>query len=176
MSSVLIIGVILSAGFFMGELVQRFRLPRITGYILAGIVLNPQQKKIFTVLERYQEELVFVFFFTLSSMHLDLSVMPAAAPYIALFVLLRTMGKTLGAYSGALVSGAAPKVRRYTFLGLLPQGGIVIGLALIMHRSPDFGPIADLVMAIVIGSTIIHEIAGPIVSRIGLQKAGEIPA
>lgn len=69
MSSVLIIGVILSAGFFMGELVQRFHLPRITGYILAGIVLNPQQKKIFTVLERYQEELVFVFF-TLSSMHL----------------------------------------------------------------------------------------------------------
>lgn len=135
---------------------------------------NPLQEKIFTMLERYQEELVFVFFFTLSSMHLDLSVMPAAAPYIALFVLLRTVGKTLGAYGGAVVSGASTKVRRYTFLGLLPQGGIVIGLALIMHGTPDFAPVADLVMAIVIGATIVHEIAGPIVSRIGLQKAGEI--
>ena len=135
---------------------------------------NPQQDKIFSLLERYQEELVFVFFFTLSSMHLDLSVMPAAAPYIALFVLLRTVGKTLGAYTGARLSGASKNVRRYTFLGLLPQGGIVIGLALIMHRNPDFAPVSDLVMAIVIGSTVIHEIAGPIVSHIGLRKAGEL--
>jgi NhaP-type Na+/H+ or K+/H+ antiporter len=135
---------------------------------------NPQQEKIFSMLQRYQEELIFVFFFTLSSMHLDLSVMPAAAPYIALFVLLRTIGKTVGAYSGAVLSGASTAVRRYTFLGLLPQGGIVIGLALIIHRNPDFAPVANLVMAVVIGATVIHEIAGPIVSRIGLLKAGEI--
>jgi len=135
---------------------------------------NPQQEKIFSMLQRYQEELIFVFFFTLSSMHLDLSVMPAAAPYIALFVLLRTIGKTVGAYTGAVLSGASPAVRRYTFLGLLPQGGIVIGLALIINRNPDFAPVANLVMAIVIGATVVHEIAGPIVSRIGLRKAGEI--
>lgn len=135
---------------------------------------NRHQQKIFAMLERYEEELVFVFFFTLSSVHLDLSVMPSAAVYIGLFVLLRTLGKTLGAYAGARLSSASDKVRRYTFLGLLPQGGIVIGLALIMHRNPDFKSVADLVMAIVIGSTVIHEIAGPIVARIGLRKAGEI--
>ncbi len=136
---------------------------------------NPYQEKIFTLLERYEEELIFVIFFTLSSMHLDVSVMPSAAAYIALFVLLRTIGKTLGAYMGARLSRASNAVRRYTFLGLLPQGGIVIGLALIMHRNPDFQAVADLVMAIVIGATVIHEIGGPIVARIGLQKAGEIP-
>jgi hypothetical protein len=87
---------------------------------------------------------------------------------------LRTIGKTLGAYTGARLSGASKPVRRYTFLGLLPQGGIVIGLALIMHSIPDFKSVSDLVMAIVIGSTVIHEIAGPVVSRIGLRKAGEI--
>ncbi len=143
---------------------------------MGGVVVNfnAQQHKIFAMLERYQEELVFVFFFTLSSMHLDLSVMPAAMPYIALFVLLRTVGKTLGAYGGAVISGASMPVRRYTCLGLLPQGGIVIGLALIMHRNPDFSHVSDLVMAIVIGATVIHEIGGPIISRIGLQKAGEI--
>lgn len=135
---------------------------------------NTHQERIFTMLERYQEELVFVFFFTLSSMHLDLAVMPAAAPYIALFVLLRTLGKTMGAYAGARFSGASETVRRFTFLGLLPQGGIVIGLALIMHRNPDFASVSDLVMAIVIGSTVVHEIAGPILSRIGLQMAGEV--
>ncbi|MGE4490629.1 MAG: cation:proton antiporter [Kiritimatiellales bacterium] len=136
---------------------------------------NPKQAKIFSMLERYQEELIFVFFFTVSSMKLDLSVMPSAAIYIAAFVILRALGKTLGAYTGARLSGASPAVRRYTFLGLLPQGGIVIGLALIMHSTPDFKDVSNLVMAIVIGATVIHEIAGPIVSRIGLRKAGEIP-
>ena len=135
---------------------------------------NPKHDKIFALLERYQEELVFVFFFTLSSMHLDVSVLPMAAPYIALFVVLRTAGKTLGAYGGARISGASRKVRRYTFLGLIPQGGIVIGLALVLRRNPAFAAVSDLVMAIVIGATVIHEIAGPIVSRIGLRKAGEI--
>jgi Kef-type K+ transport system membrane component KefB len=135
---------------------------------------NPQQERIFSMLQRYQEELIFVFFFTLGSMHLDLTVMPAAAPYIALFVLLRTIGKTVGAYTGAVLSGASLPVRRYTFLGLLPQGGIVIGLALIIHRNPDFAPVSSLVMAIVIGATVVHEIIGPVVSRIGLRKAGEI--
>jgi Kef-type K+ transport system membrane component KefB len=135
---------------------------------------NTRQEKIFGMLQRYQEELVFVFFFTLSSMHLDLSVMPAAAPYILLFVLLRALGKTLGTYGGALLSGASRPVRRYTCLGLLPQGGIVIGLALIMHGTPGFASVSDLVMAIVIGATVLHGIAGPLVARIGLQKAGEI--
>ena len=42
MPGALIIGLILTTGFVMGELVQLVRLPRITGYILGGILLNPQ--------------------------------------------------------------------------------------------------------------------------------------
>lgn len=137
---------------------------------------NPRQEKIFSMLERYQEELIFVFFFTLSGMKLDLTVLPSAAAYIGVFVVLRALGKSIGAYTGARLSGASTAVRRYTFLGLLPQGGIVIGLALMMHSTPAFKPVSNLVIGIAIGATVIHEIAGPIVSRFGLQKAGEIPA
>lgn len=45
-----------------------------------------------------------------------------------------------------------------------------------MHSTPAFKPVSNLVIGIAIGATVIHEIAGPIVSRFGLQKAGEIPA
>lgn len=135
---------------------------------------NARQEKIFSMLERYQEELIFVFFFTLSGMRLNLPLMLTALPWIALFVVLRALGKTLGAYTGARLTGAPPAVRRYAFLGLLPQGGIVIGLALILHATPQFRGVADLVMAIIIGATVVHEIAGPAVARLGLRKAGEL--
>jgi Kef-type K+ transport system membrane component KefB len=40
-NSVLSIGILLFAGFFMGKLAERVRLPAITGYIVAGLLLGP---------------------------------------------------------------------------------------------------------------------------------------
>ena len=37
----LIIGIIMFTGFVLGELVAKIKLPKVTGYILAGILLNP---------------------------------------------------------------------------------------------------------------------------------------
>ena len=42
MGSTLIVGVIIFLGFLLGEIVSKINLPRITGYIIAGILLNPQ--------------------------------------------------------------------------------------------------------------------------------------
>lgn len=41
MEPLLIIGVILFTGFLFGELCTRLKLPKVTGYIFAGIILNP---------------------------------------------------------------------------------------------------------------------------------------
>ena len=41
MNTLLIVGIIIGAGFAFGELVERLGLPRVTGYILAGVLLNP---------------------------------------------------------------------------------------------------------------------------------------
>ena len=42
MEPILIIGIILFAGFVVGELCTHIGLPKVTGYILAGLVLNPR--------------------------------------------------------------------------------------------------------------------------------------
>jgi hypothetical protein len=65
-------------------------------------------------------------------------------------------------------------VRKYTAGGLIPQGGIVIGLALILTSDPIYKESASMIMGIVIGAALIHEIIGPIFSRLSLKKAGEI--
>ncbi|MGD9402388.1 MAG: cation:proton antiporter, partial [bacterium] len=41
MQSTLIVGMIIVTGFILGEVVRRCGLPKVTGYILAGIILNP---------------------------------------------------------------------------------------------------------------------------------------
>lgn len=41
MQSVLIVGIIIFVGFAFGEAAERINLPKVTGYIMAGIILNP---------------------------------------------------------------------------------------------------------------------------------------
>ncbi|OGC35090.1 hypothetical protein A2462_05985 [candidate division WOR-1 bacterium RIFOXYC2_FULL_41_25] len=41
MQSILVVGIIIFTGFIFGQIANFFKLPRVTGYILAGVVLNP---------------------------------------------------------------------------------------------------------------------------------------
>lgn len=136
---------------------------------------NSRHVKIFNILERYTEELIFVLFFTLSGMHLNFSVLSQHLLLIFFFVLFRTIGKVAGATAGAMLSKAPGKVVRYVSGGLIPQGGIVIGLALIIKQNPAFADISDIIISVIIGATIIHELVGPVISRIAIKAAGEIP-
>jgi Kef-type K+ transport system membrane component KefB len=142
-----------------------------------GIVVvnfHRDQKRVFALLERYTEELVFAFFFTLSGMSLNVGTLLHTLPLVALFVVLRALGKVSGAVAGAAVGGAPSRVGRLTSMGLIPQGGIVIGLALLIRAKEGFGPLAPTLIAIVIGATVIHELFGPVLSTLSLRKAGEI--
>jgi len=132
-------------------------------------------EKVFSILERYTEELVFVLFFTLGGMYLDFSSFAGVSGLILLFVVLRIAGKVLGTRAGAAITGASPKVRRFTALGLIPQGGIVMGLALSIGADPLFTDLATPLINITIGGIVIHELIGPLAARRALMKAGEIP-
>lgn len=135
---------------------------------------NKHHERMFKIIERYTEELIFLLFFILSGMHLDVTAIPAAALLIAVFVVLRITGKYFGSRLGAAWGGAPVEVRKYTAGGLIPQGGIVIGLALLISKNPDFAEISDTLLAIVMGSAIFHEIIGPLTAIHALKKAGEV--
>ncbi len=135
---------------------------------------NINKIKLFNMLERYTEELIFVLFFTLSAMHLDFSVLASNAVLILIFVIFRFLGKFSGTFVGGKLSKSSPTVQKFTAGGLIPQGGIVIGLALVMQQNPSFRSVSDIIINVIIGSTIIHEILGPVLSKFALQQAGEI--
>ncbi len=135
---------------------------------------NPLQKKIFFILENYTNELIFLLFFTISATSLDFHVLATSWPLIIVFVIFRALGKYSGTYIGGFFANTSPLIKKYTAFGLLPQGGIVIGMSLMIKNMNGIGVFSDMIISIVIGATIIHEILGPLSSKYGLQKAGEI--
>ncbi len=142
-----------------------------------GVVVvnyNPLQKKIFQMLERYTDELIFVLFFTISGMMLDLQVLGSAWELIFLFVVCRALGKFIGMRWGGYMLNASAKVKKFAVGGLIPQGGIVIGLALMIKQYEEFSHFSHVLINIIIGATIVHEILGPLLAKFSLTKAKEI--
>jgi Kef-type K+ transport system membrane component KefB len=158
---------------------QMLAFDELLGTLTVGILtanFNVQSAKIKQVVERYTEELIFIFFFVLSAMHLQFDTLGKYWYYIVLFVVLRTMGKYLGSLAGLSLVRSEPSARKYTFTGLLPQGGIVIGLALMVEKDPIFDEFSAILVSTIMGTTIIHEFLGPILARWGLIKSGEVRA
>ncbi|MBN2588829.1 MAG: cation:proton antiporter [Sedimentisphaerales bacterium] len=135
---------------------------------------NPKKESIFHMLERYTDELIFVFFFTLSGMHLDFSLFLKYLPLALYFVLFRAIGKISGAIIGSTIAKSDNKIKKFAWGGLIPQGGIVIGLALLIKQNPAFTDFSNILISITIGATVIHELVGPVISKKMIQAAGEI--
>ena len=117
---------------------------------------------------------VFLLFFVLSGAELDLSVLPSVGVIGILYLVLRSLGKWGGTMLGALCVRADANIRKYLGLTLLPQAGVAIGMAsLVSARFPTLGA---QVNTIVLAGVLVFELVGPIITKLALTKAGEIPS
>lgn len=142
-----------------------------------GIVVvnrSKNQEIVFRIIERYTEDLIFLIFFLLSGLHLDISTVPQSAVMIFLFVSLRIIGKYSGTRIGARLVNADKLIQKHTAGGLIPQAGIVIGLVLSIQHKEGFEGISEILLTIIMGATVLNEVIGPIAARRSLKKAGEI--
>ena len=73
---------------------------------------------------------------------------------------------------GARLSGVPAETGGLVWTGLVSQAGVTLGLAVLIAREfPDWGL---SVQALVVALNAIHAVAGPIVFRAGLARAGEL--
>ncbi len=158
---------------------EYLKVDKLLATMTVGVVVinfNARPNTIFKVLERYTDEIIFTLFFTISGLKLNFESLSSGYWLVAAFILFRFSGKALGVYTGGMLAHSSKKVRKYVTGGLLPQGGIVIGLALMMTQNPAFSEFSDFILNIVLGATILHELLGPVAAKISLRKAGEIKA
>ncbi|KQC12261.1 MAG: hypothetical protein APR63_11545 [Desulfuromonas sp. SDB] len=147
------------------------------------IVNNLHHSRVSSIGENLSDvmPLLFILFFGLAGANLHLSALPSLGLLGLIYILSRTAGLMGGATLGAVWGRAEPKLKKYLGLGILSQAGVAIGLALIVKRQfyqMDLGSRGDFIGATVLttitATCIIFELIGPITTKIGLQKAGEI--
>ncbi|GAG16245.1 unnamed protein product [marine sediment metagenome] len=143
------------------------------GITVVNATRRQERHHIFHLLEESVEPIVFIVFFTVSGMLLDVAVLFQYLPVVLLFVVFRSVGKLAGTYLGARLGGASRAVRRYAGWGLIPQGGIVIGLALLVQQETALAPISHILLNVIIGTTVIHELIGPLMAKLAITKSGE---
>ncbi len=90
------------------------------------------------------------------------------------FILTRFFGKYLGVKIRTTLLKMSPNVKKYAFEELIPQGGIVLGLSLIITQNHYFKDFSNLLVGIIMGAAIIHEFIGPFVLKLVLEKAEEL--
>jgi Kef-type K+ transport system membrane component KefB len=117
---------------------------------------------------------IYVLFFVLAGAHI---VVGEVAGWMIVMVIVyligRIAGKTIGSWFGARWSRAPDVVRRYLGFCLLSQAGVAIGLAIISSQlfAGEFG---HAIIIVVMTTTFVVEIFGPMFVKLGVKKAGEI--
>jgi len=115
-----------------------------------------------------------VMFFLLAGFKMDIDMLPSLGVIGLVYIASRTLGLVGGGALASSMAGADPVVRRNVGWCLLSQAGVALGLALLVEeRFPEIG---SKILPLVIGSTIIFELLGPVFVRWRLKKAGELPS
>ena len=136
---------------------------------------NKAGKSIIEITEHAMEDLFFLIFFVFSALHFSFNSFHFQILILmGVFILVRILGKFLGMRTGSQLLKMPDNVKKYAFAGLIPQGGIVLGLSLMVSHEPEFKDFSNLLIGIIMGTTIIHEFMGPMIAKSVLRKAGEI--
>ncbi|MGE4344355.1 MAG: cation:proton antiporter [Geoalkalibacter sp.] len=105
-----------------------------------------------------------VFFFVLSGARVDLYNLGHAVGLTLAYIVLRTGGRFLGGMLGVwFVRKKNADLPKNIGLALTPQAGVAIGMALL--AAEHFQEQSALLLPVVVGSTLIFEMAGPFLVR-----------
>ena len=116
-----------------------------------------------------------VLFFVLSGAGLDFDVFsdPAIILVGVVYILFRSIGKISGAAVSSKFMHCEPTVQKYLGITLLPQAGVSLGMSL---TAMSLGAPGLIIRNVALFAVLFYELVGPLLTRIALDKAGEIPA
>ena len=115
---------------------------------------------------------VFLLFFVVSGAGFEISELKNIGLIGMIYVVLRIAGKMAGAWFGGTITKQDKNIRRYLGPALMPQAGVALGLIVVASAIlPEF---ASQIRVIILCSTFIYSIIGPIAAKFALIKAGNI--
>lgn len=110
-----------------------------------------------------------VIFFVLAGASLELTALKDIGLIGTVYIICRAIGKYLGAKIGSQLSRAEKATKKWMGAALFPQAGVAIGMALV--ASNQFPEYRQMLLSVVISSTVFFEIIGPVFTRMAIQRA-----
>jgi len=138
---------------------------------------SPAEEKTVELIDRFTPPFV-MSFFVLSGADLNFNGLTQKELIVIIisiccYVLARTGGK----YAGVQISGRMfhlpNKITNLMALGLMPQGGVAIGLSIIASSLPVLKDVSTIISTTIITACFITELFGPLFTKYMLYKAGE---
>ena len=173
---------------FKSEMMGGFELSSLLICMMAGAIYTNMVRdsnRTLDVMDHFTSP-VYMMFFVISGASLDLTIFfnsdGLLVVIIALvYIVFRIIGKWSGAFAGASVTRCEPQVKNYLGFALIPQAGVAIGLSTTAYRlfmdNPNeaYQRAGALILAIILTSTLVYELIGPMVAKFALKQAHEIP-
>lgn len=149
------------------------------GILLTNIAPRRSQE-LFEIIRSFSAP-IYILFFVLVGARLDIVGMP---PWlwilVAVYVLMRSLGKWTGSFLGGRFSKAEPVVSRYMGFSLFAQGGVAVGLSIMASQHlqhiqvTDSLSLGDMIIFTVTATTLVVQLIGPGCTRYAVRTAGEI--
>lgn len=139
------------------------------GAVFTNLYHDPEH--IMKLVDDFTPPLLMIFF-VLSGAELNLGIIPQIGLVGVIYVIVRVIGKYLGAMLGGKIMKASDNICKWIGPALVPQAGVAIGLSLAAQRIvPEEG---STIRAVVLCATLIYELVGPAIAKWSLTQAGEI--
>ena len=168
------IGVLALASGLMENPVKGVRFSELLTAMAVGFYMgnfSPRRDAVGRALDGFSMPF-YVLYFSLAGARLNFKFLISLGKVAGAYLVARFVGKSLGAWMGAAISKAPDVIKKYTGFGLFSQAGIAIGLAL--HAADEFPQLSDLIISIALGTTIVTEILGPLMTKFAITRAGEV--
>ena len=151
------------------------------GCMMIGAVYTnlADNNKLFLQLSYFTPPLLLLFFVR-SGLSFDLSALLGSASSVGIaplwavsiiYFAIRMAGKYGGSFLGCTVAKKPKQVRNYLGLAMFPHAGVAIGLAAMGARTLG-GETGNLLQTIVLASSIMYELVGPVCAKFSLQLSG----
>lgn len=117
---------------------------------------------------------LYMLFFVVSGADLELKSVASIGLIGIIYVVVRVVGKYVGAIIGSVISKAGKNTTKYLGWCLIPQAGVALGLSGLVATRFVGSPIGSQIRTIILCATLIYELIGPLVVKITLTRANEI--
>lgn len=147
--------------------------PLLSCMVFGAVYINlTHDKVIYRQLNTFSPPILSLFF-VVSGMNLDVTALSAFGSIGVVYFLVRIVGKYAGAFLGCALTGMDRPSRNWLGMALVPQAGVAIGLAHLGRRilPPAYG---NLLMTIILASSVLYELIGPACAKLALFHSGVI--